>query len=171
MGFTASAPAADAPPTKAEQLKCPRCDSTNTKFCYFNNYSRAQPRHFCKSCKRHWTAGGALRNVPVGGCRKASRRPRAANPRPAPAQPPHAPPPGPQAPADDWALSFPLFLMGADDWGPAWDLLPPPPPPPPPPLLPFEVSSSSSASSGCWGACWDDIGGLYSSDYANSPPQ
>ncbi|KAL3530737.1 hypothetical protein ACH5RR_010059 [Cinchona calisaya] len=51
--------------------KCPRCNSTNTKFCYFNNYSLSQPRHFCKTCRRYWTRGGALRNVPVGGgCRR-----------------------------------------------------------------------------------------------------
>lgn len=55
-------------------LKCPRCESTNTKFCYFNNYSLTQPRHFCKSCRRYWTKGGALRNVPIGGgCRKNKR--------------------------------------------------------------------------------------------------
>ncbi|CAL9092898.1 Dof domain, zinc finger [Musa troglodytarum] len=54
-------------------LKCPRCDSTNTKFCYYNNYSRSQPRHFCKACRRHWTEGGTLRNVPVGGGRKNKR--------------------------------------------------------------------------------------------------
>ncbi|KAF7803430.1 dof zinc finger protein DOF1.4-like [Senna tora] len=55
-------------------LKCPRCDSSNTKFCYYNNYSLSQPRHFCKSCKRYWTRGGTLRNVPVGGgCRKNKR--------------------------------------------------------------------------------------------------
>lgn len=56
-----------------EVLKCPRCDSTNTKFCYYNNYNKSQPRHFCKSCKRHWTKGGTLRNVPVGGGRKNKR--------------------------------------------------------------------------------------------------
>ncbi|KAF2295789.1 hypothetical protein P3X46_018558 [Hevea brasiliensis] len=51
--------------------KCPRCDSPNTKFCYYNNYSLTQPRHFCKNCRRYWTKGGALRNVPIGGgCRK-----------------------------------------------------------------------------------------------------
>ncbi|KAG8373453.1 hypothetical protein BUALT_Bualt11G0025800 [Buddleja alternifolia] len=51
--------------------KCPRCDSPNTKFCYYNNYSLTQPRHFCKTCRRYWTKGGALRNVPIGGgCRK-----------------------------------------------------------------------------------------------------
>ncbi|XP_047956690.1 dof zinc finger protein DOF5.7-like [Salvia hispanica] len=52
-------------------VKCPRCDSPNTKFCYYNNYSLSQPRHFCKTCRRYWTKGGALRNVPIGGgCRK-----------------------------------------------------------------------------------------------------
>ncbi|PKA58116.1 Dof zinc finger protein DOF1.4 [Apostasia shenzhenica] len=61
-------------------LKCPRCDSTNTKFCYYNNYSLSQPRHFCKACKRYWTRGGTLRNVPVGGgCRK-NKRPSKPNP-------------------------------------------------------------------------------------------
>ncbi|OIT36421.1 PREDICTED: dof zinc finger protein DOF1.4-like [Nicotiana attenuata] len=59
--------------TKAEPLKCPRCESTNTKFCYYNNYNKSQPRHFCKGCKRHWTEGGILRNVPVGGGRKIKR--------------------------------------------------------------------------------------------------
>ncbi|URE38746.1 Zinc finger protein [Musa troglodytarum] len=55
-------------------LKCPRCDSTDTKFCYFNNYSLSQPRHFCKACRRYWTRGGALRNVPVGGSCRRNRR-------------------------------------------------------------------------------------------------
>ncbi|KAF2318765.1 hypothetical protein GH714_010542 [Hevea brasiliensis] len=32
--------------------------------CYFNNYSLTQPRHFCKTCRRYWTRGGALRSVP-----------------------------------------------------------------------------------------------------------
>ncbi|KAL4366305.1 hypothetical protein GQ457_05G029230 [Hibiscus cannabinus] len=54
--------------------KCPRCDSINTKFCYYNNYSLSQPRYFCKSCRRYWTQGGTIRNVPVGGgCRKGKR--------------------------------------------------------------------------------------------------
>lgn len=57
-----------------QALRCPRCDSSNTKFCYYNNYSLTQPRHFCKACKRYWTRGGTLRNVPVGGgCRKNKR--------------------------------------------------------------------------------------------------
>ncbi|KAE8656406.1 Dof zinc finger protein DOF5.3 [Hibiscus syriacus] len=54
--------------------KCPRCESLNTKFCYYNNYSLSQPRYFCKTCRRYWTQGGTLRNVPVGGgCRKGKR--------------------------------------------------------------------------------------------------
>ncbi|URE00089.1 Zinc finger protein [Musa troglodytarum] len=57
-----------------QALKCPRCDSTNTKFCYFNNYSLSQPRHFCKTCRRYWTRGGALRNVPVGGGFRRKKR-------------------------------------------------------------------------------------------------
>ncbi|XP_039008140.1 dof zinc finger protein DOF5.4-like isoform X2 [Hibiscus syriacus] len=57
-----------------QALKCPRCDSLNTKFCYYNNYNLSQPRYFCKGCRRYWTKGGVLRNVPVGGgCRKAKR--------------------------------------------------------------------------------------------------
>ncbi|CAN8251517.1 unnamed protein product [Cochlearia groenlandica] len=67
------------PPSPSQQdqqqtLKCPRCSSPNTKFCYYNNYSLSQPRHFCKSCRRYWTRGGALRNVPIGGgCRKTKK--------------------------------------------------------------------------------------------------
>ncbi|CAN0876972.1 Dof zinc finger protein DOF5.4 [Linum grandiflorum] len=57
-----------------QHLHCPRCDSSNTKFCYYNNYNLSQPRHFCKGCRRYWTKGGVLRNVPVGGgCRKNKR--------------------------------------------------------------------------------------------------
>ncbi|KAK8643064.1 hypothetical protein V6N13_012380 [Hibiscus sabdariffa] len=61
-------------------LSCPRCDSNNTKFCYYNNYNLSQPRYFCKSCRRYWTQGGTLRNVPVGGgTRKASKRSRSSS--------------------------------------------------------------------------------------------
>ncbi|XP_017431999.1 dof zinc finger protein DOF5.3-like [Vigna angularis] len=59
------------PTSENQNLRCPRCDSSNTKFCYCNNYNLTQPRHFCKTCRRYWTKGGALRNVPIGdGCRK-----------------------------------------------------------------------------------------------------
>eukprot|EP01018_Ginkgo_biloba_P029115 Gb_12877 [translate_table: standard] len=71
-------------PQPEQALKCPRCDSTNTKFCYYNNYSLSQPRHFCKTCRRYWTRGGALRTVPVGGgCRKNKRAKRTAAEQPA----------------------------------------------------------------------------------------
>ncbi|KAK1574715.1 hypothetical protein QYE76_016447 [Lolium multiflorum] len=70
-----------------QQLECPRCKSRNTKFCYYNNYSTTQPRHFCRACRRYWTHGGTLRNVPVGGaCRRSgtgnNKRRRSAEPSP-----------------------------------------------------------------------------------------
>ncbi|KAL6543982.1 hypothetical protein OROGR_010479 [Orobanche gracilis] len=62
-------------PHKEQALNCPRCNSINTKFCYYNNYSLSQPRYFCKACKRYWTEGGSLRNIPVGGgSRKCNKR-------------------------------------------------------------------------------------------------
>ncbi|KVH97955.1 dof zinc finger protein DOF1.7-like [Cynara cardunculus var. scolymus] len=62
-------------PDQQEHLKCPRCDSINTKFCYYNNYNLSQPRHFCKNCRRYWTKGGTLRNIPIGGgTRKNTKR-------------------------------------------------------------------------------------------------
>lgn len=54
-------------------LPCPRCNSMDTKFCYYNNYNVNQPRHFCKGCQRYWTAGGTMRNVPVGAGRRKSK--------------------------------------------------------------------------------------------------
>ncbi|CAJ2648656.1 dof zinc finger protein [Trifolium pratense] len=65
---------------QSEVVNCPRCDSTNTKFCYYNNYNKSQPRHFCRACKRHWTKGGTLRNVPVGGVRKNKRMKKSTSP-------------------------------------------------------------------------------------------
>ncbi|RDX76207.1 Dof zinc finger protein DOF5.3, partial [Mucuna pruriens] len=74
---------AQAQPPQQPQ-KCPRCDSLNTKFCYYNNYSLSQPRYFCKTCRRYWTQGGTLRNVPVGGgCRKGKRAKSSPSPSPA----------------------------------------------------------------------------------------
>ncbi|CAH9144800.1 unnamed protein product [Cuscuta epithymum] len=68
------------PLSDTQNLSCPRCHSTNTKFCYYNNYNLSQPRHFCKSCRRYWTRGGSIRNVPVGGShrRPSGKRSRAA---------------------------------------------------------------------------------------------
>ncbi|XVF87453.1 hypothetical protein PTKIN_Ptkin18bG0121300 [Pterospermum kingtungense] len=71
------------PPQQQQQhppQKCPRCDSLNTKFCYYNNYSLSQPRYFCKTCRRYWTQGGTLRNVPVGGGCKKGKRTKISNP-------------------------------------------------------------------------------------------
>ncbi|GER33408.1 Dof zinc finger protein [Striga asiatica] len=61
-------------PEKEQAINCPRCSSTNTKFCYYNNYSLSQPRYFCKTCRRYWTQGGSLRNVPVGGGSRKNKR-------------------------------------------------------------------------------------------------
>ncbi|XP_045786309.1 dof zinc finger protein DOF3.4-like [Trifolium pratense] len=70
-------PGPGAPAPEQENLPCPRCDSTNTKFCYYNNYNYSQPRYFCKGCRRYWTQGGTLRDIPVGGGnRKNAKRSR-----------------------------------------------------------------------------------------------
>ncbi len=61
------------PHKSAKLVACPRCDSLDTKFCYYNNYNVNQPRHFCKNCQRYWTAGGSLRNVPVGAGRRKNK--------------------------------------------------------------------------------------------------
>lgn len=61
-------------PEPEKALKCPRCESTNTKFCYYNNYNLSQPRYLCKTCKHYWTKGDTLRDVPVGGCCKKKKR-------------------------------------------------------------------------------------------------
>lgn len=61
------------PGRPTEPLACPRCKSSDTKFCYYNNYNVRQPRHFCRSCQRYWTAGGTLRNVPVGAGRRKNK--------------------------------------------------------------------------------------------------
>ena len=55
-------------------VQCPRCNSFDTKFCYFNNYNVSQPRHFCRKCHRYWTAGGTMRNVPIGAGRRKNKQ-------------------------------------------------------------------------------------------------
>ncbi|KAL4201314.1 hypothetical protein AMTRI_Chr02g215410 [Amborella trichopoda] len=60
---------------KKVPLKCPRCDSFDTKFWYYNNYSILQPRHYCRTCCRSWTNGGTLRNVPVGSSSRKRNKP------------------------------------------------------------------------------------------------
>ncbi|XP_021773394.1 cyclic dof factor 1-like [Chenopodium quinoa] len=60
-------------------VSCPRCNSMETKFCYFNNSNINKSRHFCWSCQRYWTIGGAIKNLPIrsGQCKSkhASSRP------------------------------------------------------------------------------------------------
>ncbi|KAL8494424.1 hypothetical protein ACS0TY_025290 [Phlomoides rotata] len=56
-----------------QALKCPRCDSANTKFCYYNNYSLSQPRYFCKSCRRR-VRKGHNRSIKFTERRRSSKR-------------------------------------------------------------------------------------------------
>jgi hypothetical protein len=35
-------------PRPEGKARCPRCESEETKFCYYNNYNIKQPRYFCK---------------------------------------------------------------------------------------------------------------------------
>jgi hypothetical protein len=106
-----------------QQLECPRCKSGNTKFCYYNNYSTTQPRHFCRACRRYWTHGGTLRNVPVGGaCRRSgngNKRRRSAEPSPSlgsPAEDTFQPVQLPATPffpfLSDGAVFLPQFDLG-----------------------------------------------------------
>ncbi|WCJ35352.1 DOF zinc finger protein 1 [Euphorbia peplus] len=113
----------------AEQLTCPRCKSSSTKFCYYNNYNLSRPRHLCKACRRYWTAGGTLRNVPVGGStRKNSKRSRSSsittttssfastpNPQPEPANPqPASPVLKDQTPSDHLNLNVNVPESGSE---------------------------------------------------------
>ncbi|KAG2322267.1 hypothetical protein Bca52824_015480 [Brassica carinata] len=75
--LTTRSTSADDKPTTLKKpdkiLPCPRCESANTKFCYYNNYNVSQPRYFCRNCQRYWTAGGSMRNVPVGSGRRKNK--------------------------------------------------------------------------------------------------
>ncbi|XP_020266681.1 dof zinc finger protein DOF5.4-like, partial [Asparagus officinalis] len=81
------------PPSTPHQtpIKCPRCESTNTKFCYYNNYNLSQPA-ISASPAAATGPKALLRNVPVGcgSCRKNSSKRSAKsskpdkNPRPKP---------------------------------------------------------------------------------------
>ncbi|KAI3777884.1 hypothetical protein L1987_47687 [Smallanthus sonchifolius] len=90
-----------------EHLNCPRCDSDNTKFCYYNNYNLSQPRHYCKNCRRYWTKGGTLRKVPIGGgTRKTTKRSSNPNKRPADSSTGAAPPPDQLKPERSVVFNF-----------------------------------------------------------------
>lgn len=115
--WPANQESANPPPPLPPQQKCPRCESLNTKFCYYNNYSLTQPRYFCKTCRRYWTQGGTLRNVPVGGgCRKGKRpRPTTATSSSSPrSQPP--PPPAASQPPTSLGQVVPTFPMRTLPW-------------------------------------------------------
>ncbi|GFZ19702.1 acyl-CoA N-acyltransferase with RING/FYVE/PHD-type zinc finger protein [Actinidia rufa] len=61
------------PEPEPDHLTCPRCDSTDTRFLYYNNYNPSQPRHHCNSCHRAWTRGGTLRRVKCSWVRVKAR--------------------------------------------------------------------------------------------------
>ncbi|KAG8043938.1 hypothetical protein GUJ93_ZPchr0458g22330 [Zizania palustris] len=98
-----------------QQLECPRCRSTNTKFCYYNNYSTSQPRHFCRACRRYWTHGGTLRDVPVGGASRRGGGSSANKRRRVSAERSSASPPQTTTTSDAYAdlPAFPLLTDGA----------------------------------------------------------
>jgi hypothetical protein len=66
-------------PALADNIPCPRCNSTKTKFCYYNNYNLKQPRYLCKSCQRYWTLGGLTRQVPPGAGKRKQKKSRRAS--------------------------------------------------------------------------------------------
>ncbi|CAM0144985.1 unnamed protein product [Urochloa decumbens] len=111
-------PAAQDSAVLQQQLECPRCQSTNTKFCYYNNYSTAQPRHFCRACRRYWTQGGTLRDVPVGGASRrtagsSKRRRLSAEPEPSAPSSASATSPPCLLPPPDLSSAFPFLSDGS----------------------------------------------------------
>uniref|UniRef100_A0A8R7TPD3 Dof zinc finger protein n=1 Tax=Triticum urartu TaxID=4572 RepID=A0A8R7TPD3_TRIUA len=152
-----------------QKLECPRCSSTDTKFCYYNNYSTTQPRHYCRTCRRYWTHGGTLRKVPVGGaCRRGSgssskRRRSFAEPH----TPSSGSPPPPQPEQQDTLPPLPVFPFLTDGavYLPQFDLG----------LGGFPWTAPAATDhlydglAAPWGGCdgalaptgaWDDFGGL-----------
>nr|XP_017224982.1 PREDICTED: dof zinc finger protein DOF4.3-like [Daucus carota subsp. sativus] len=80
------------PSSEMEQnLRCPRCDSEETKFAYFNNNKTSQPRYRCKSCKKLWTHGGQVRDISSNGEERRVNRSRDSSPAIVSSAPP--PPP------------------------------------------------------------------------------
>ncbi|XP_058197802.1 uncharacterized protein LOC131313494 isoform X1 [Rhododendron vialii] len=54
-------PPLGAHPQEPDHPPCLRCNSTNTKFLYYNNNNHSQPRYMCYSCSKSWTHGGTIR--------------------------------------------------------------------------------------------------------------
>ncbi|XP_038898545.1 dof zinc finger protein DOF3.4-like [Benincasa hispida] len=68
--FAGKAPVAGNSPFFRHPIKKREIEKNQLRFLCFSS-----PRHFCKNCRRYWTKGGALRNIPVGGgTRKNSKR-------------------------------------------------------------------------------------------------
>ncbi|KAK4395158.1 Dof zinc finger protein DOF3.1 [Sesamum angolense] len=86
-----------------EHLKCPRCDSTNTKFCYYNNYNLSQPATSARAAEgtgpKAALSGTSPSAVAPGRTPSAAPPPSAAK-RPA-AAPPSAPPSSNNSKHDD----------------------------------------------------------------------
>ncbi|XP_024523888.1 dof zinc finger protein DOF3.1-like [Selaginella moellendorffii] len=53
--------------------QCPRCQSYNTRFDYYNNEKRDQPRFACRACKKQWTQGGKIRAASSGGRKRKGK--------------------------------------------------------------------------------------------------
>ncbi|XP_044970954.1 dof zinc finger protein DOF3.1-like [Hordeum vulgare subsp. vulgare] len=160
--------------SQQQKLECPRCSSSDTKFCYYNNYSMAQPRHYCRTCRRYWTHGGTLRKVPVGGaCRRSSGN---SNKRRRPSAEPHTPSSdSPQPDQLDTLPPFPVFPFltdGGPVFLPQFDLGLGGFPWTAPPATDHLYDGLAAPSGGCDGAltpagAWDDLGGL---DFTWPPP-
>ncbi|KAE8659548.1 Mitochondrial ATP synthase subunit G protein, putative isoform 1 [Hibiscus syriacus] len=81
---------------------------------------RAPPRHFCKNCRRYWTKGGILRNIPVGGgTRKNTKRSSSSNnsnqpkrqPNPATEPTPNPKLPDPSSPPPPTSSTIPQQVL------------------------------------------------------------
>nr|XP_017224986.1 PREDICTED: dof zinc finger protein DOF4.7-like [Daucus carota subsp. sativus] len=84
------------PSSEMEQnLRCPRCDSEETKFAYFNNNKTSQPRYRCNNCKKLWTNGGKVRDLSSNGEERRVNRSRDSSPPIVSSAPP--PPPLPSS--------------------------------------------------------------------------
>lgn len=51
-GQSAGADRSKSLPRPTVPCPCARCESLDTKFCYYNNYNIKQPRYFCKARRR-----------------------------------------------------------------------------------------------------------------------
>ncbi|KAJ4951780.1 hypothetical protein NE237_028612 [Protea cynaroides] len=66
---------------------------------------RSKPRQLCKTCRRHWTKGGTLCNVPVSGSWK-NKRPKTSSPSPHPVSGGRYPPSSSTSAPSDLSLAL-----------------------------------------------------------------